>query len=451
MYFGYLLAHCSRISRGCQRSFEFPIVTAKIGPLLGNKVQRLRPRRFQDIVAVRYFSFVRERQMHDAFVSLTITMKMRGENTGENMCAIYVDMGTTNTRGWLMCGSEVIARGSKAVGVRDTARDGSKKRIHGGLREMIEALRAQVKTTSKTTLKSAPKTAVTKLSAPTCVAATGMISSPLGLAEVPHVGAPAGMAEIAAASKWFQFPEVTDLPVLLVPGVRSGPAHAGFAPDSIHTADVMRGEETLCTGLSALGYVEPSAVVLNLGSHWKAIQLDAEGRIASSITSLSGELIHAAQTQTILAGSVPQERVTAISEPWKAAGMKEQRRSGLARALFSVRLLGLASQGTPEDRLSFLIGAFIASDMDALISRGVLSHNTPVVIVGSAALAQAWRSALATRSVPATVLSVPETEDALLTGLRCTLEKCLTTKNTKKQKVQSHRGGTKASRRFKKV
>jgi 2-dehydro-3-deoxygalactonokinase len=376
-----------------------------------------------------------------------IKLKTHAENTGENVCAIYLDMGTTNTRGWLMSGCRVIARVSAAVGVRDTARDGSKKRIHDALRKMIENLRAQFKTTSKT----ASKSAAAKLTAPTCIAAVGMIGSPLGLADVPHVASPAGLAEIAAASKWFQFPEVTDLPVLLVPGVRSGPAQAGPAPDWIHTADVMRGEETLCIGLSALGYVGPSAVVLNLGSHWKAIQLDADGRIASSITSLSGELIHAAQTQTVLASSVPHERVTTISERWKEAGMKEQRRSGLARALFSVRLLGLANQGTPQDRLSFLIGAFIASDMDALILRGVLSRNTQVAIVAGSASAQAWRSALAAISVPATVLSVSEAEDALLTGLRCTLEKCLTTKDAKEHKAKPHRGGAETRRRSKKA
>src|SRR5260370_32456074 len=108
-------------------------------------------------------------------------MKMHEEKTGENMCAIYVDMGTTNTRGWLMCGSEVIARASKPVGVRDPARDGSKKRIHDALRELLDALRAQVRTTSKTTLKTASKTAVTQFRAPPCVAATGMISAPLAL------------------------------------------------------------------------------------------------------------------------------------------------------------------------------------------------------------------------------------------------------------------------------
>ena len=247
------------------------------------------------------------------------------------------------------------------------------------------------------------------------------------------------MAEIAAAAKWLQFPEISDLPVLLVPGVRSGPKQSGFAADSIYTADVMRGEETLCAGLTALSYVEPPAVVLNLGSHWKAIQLDAEGRIASSVTSLAGELIHAAQTQTILASSVPQERVTRISERWAQAGMNEERRSGLARALFSVRLLGLANKGTPEDRLSFLVGAFIASDMDALIARGMLESDTQVVIVGGSALAEAWRSALKANSVLATVLSSSETEDALLTGLRCILEKCLTTMGAKTRKEEPRR------------
>jgi 2-dehydro-3-deoxygalactonokinase len=272
-----------------------------------------------------------------------------------------------------------------------------------------------------------------------------MISSPLGLAEVPHVESPAGLAEIAAASRWFQFPDITGLPILLVPGVRFGPAEAKL--EKIHTTDVMRGEETLCIGFTAMGYVQPPAVVLNLGSHWKAIQVNADGGIASSITSLSGELIHAVQTQTILAGSVPQERASAISEPWKKAGMKEQRRSGLGRALFSVRLLGLANQGTPEERLSFLIGAFIASDMDAFISRGVFSRDTPVVIVGASALAQAWRSSLAAMSVSASVLSVPETEDALLTGLRCILEKCLPGKD---KKIISHHGGAETPGKSKK-
>jgi|SRR5579859_150810 len=351
-------------------------------------------------------------------------------DTSKEVCAIYVDMGTTNTRAWLMRGGQVIARLGSPVGVRDTARDRSPQKVRAALREVIETFQAQIKTVSQT---SASKL---KSSAPVCVAAAGMIGSPLGLAEVPHLQAPAGMAEIAAASQWVQFPEITDLPILLVPGVRSGPAEVKF--DKIHTTDVMRGEETLCIGLVAMGYVQPPAVVLNLGSHWKAIQLDAEARIESSSTSLSGELIHAAQTQTILASALPEERASAIAEPWMKAGMREQRRSGLARAVFSVRLLQLAKQGAPEERLSFLIGAFVASEMDALIARRVLAEEKQVAIVGIPALAAAWRSALMAMSVPATVLSPAETEDALLTGLRSILERCLTTK-ARERKTPSRR------------
>src|SRR5262249_47942624 len=158
---------------------------------------------------------------------------------------------------------------------------------------------------------------------------------------------------------------------LLIPGVRSGTAATG--PDAIGETDVMRGEETLCIGLNSLGLIKPPAVVLNLGSHWKAIQIDAEGRIASSITTLSGELIHSAQTQTVLASAVINDRPDRLDQAWIEAGMREERRSGLPRALFCVRLFELAGEGTPQDRLVFMIGAFIAADLDLFMARGVFT------------------------------------------------------------------------------
>lgn len=328
------------------------------------------------------------------------------EANGEKICAIYVDMGTTNTSVWLMRGSQLIARANRAAGVRDTARDGSPKRIHAAFRELVAEVRSEAARVSDSCV-------------PMGIAAAGMIGSPLGLVELPHVPTPAGIQELAASSRWFQFPDLTDLPILLIPGVRSGPAHPNL--HSIHQMDVMRGEETLCVGLNALGLANSSVVVLNLGSHWKAIRLDAQGRIDSSTTSLSGELIHAAQTDTILASSVRKERPSAIAGEWMEAGMKEQRRSGLPRALFCVRLLELSSEGTLETRLAFLLGAFIACDVDALVSQGVLVRDTRVVIAGSAAVAEAWRSALAQLSVPSSVLAATETEQALLTGLRLVL------------------------------
>ena len=328
----------------------------------------------------------------------------------KELCAIYVDMGTTNTRVWLVRGNEILARGSKTVGVGDTARDGSTTRIQSGLKELITAMLTPANETS------APNT-------PEAIVAAGMIGSPLGLAEVPHVSAPAGLREIADASRWFQFPEIMDLPLLVVPGVRSGSTVVDS--ESLADVDVMRGEETLCLGLIELELVRPPAVVLNLGSHWKAIRLNVDGRIQSSVTSLSGELIHAVQTQTMLASSVSKKWPAKISQRWIEEGMKEQRRSGLPRALFSVRLLELNGRGTEEDRLSFLVGAFIAADLDTLVARGILVENIPVVISGNEALAEAWRQALGERSVQAKALTSAETEEAFVIGLRSILSQVM--------------------------
>ena len=125
---------------------------------------------------------------------------------------------------------------------------------------------------------------------------------------------------------------------------------------------------------------------------------------------MTGELIHTAQTQTILAGSVPQTRPEACDQTWLEAGMREQRRSGLARALFCVRLLEQGSDGSAEQRLSFLIGAFLASDVDAMVSRGLFNSEGTVVITGGGVIAEAFSGALARLSARAVILDDADVE-----------------------------------------
>src|SRR6266550_938685 len=126
------------------------------------------------------------------------------EKSDDDIYAIYVDTGTTNTRVWLMRGSTILGRIKKPVGVSDTARDGSNRRIRETLKESIEDVLNQVNDTSYQ---------------PACAVAAGMISSAEGLVELPHVPAPAGIRALAAGARWFEFPDITDLPILLVPGV----------------------------------------------------------------------------------------------------------------------------------------------------------------------------------------------------------------------------------------
>lgn len=320
------------------------------------------------------------------------------------MCAIYVDMGTTNTRVWLMEGSRVIARESAPFGIRDSARENSPKVLREGLHRLITVLGAG-----------------SRQSRPTQIAAAGMISSSLGLTEVPYLPSPAGLDELSAAAQWHCFDDISELPILLVPGVRCGPANPK-APQ-IDSVDVMRGEETLCAGLFALNLGSRSGLILNLGSHWKAIQLDEKGRVSSSVTSLSGEMIHATQQHTILAGSITTNWPDELSPEWLESGMGLARQSGLARALFCARLLDLSGQGAPEDRLAFAVGAFIASDLEALRNRSALHLRHEVGIVGRKSLAKAWQFALNDAGILSFIIDSATVENAFLTGLRLILEK----------------------------
>lgn len=310
---------------------------------------------------------------------------------------ICVDTGTTNTRVWLTKGDEVLAQARASVGVRDTARDGSPARLHATLHDLIAKISA-----------GQP--------AARAVLAAGMITSPLGLAEVPHVAAPASLPDLIAATKSHSFPQITDLPIWLVPGVRSGPLQCDA--DTIGTADVMRGEETLCVGLTARGLLSPLSTLLNLGSHWKLIRLDEQARIAASVTSLSGELIHTTQTQTILASAVPAGKPETLDEHWLQAGMNEARQAGLARALFCVRLLEQRTETSPEQRMSFLLGVYLAADVDAMQHQGYLPAGQPVVLTGSGGVVTAWESALHALEIPTRCLNETEVEQGFLTGLQ---------------------------------
>lgn len=307
-----------------------------------------------------------------------------------SVSVIYIDAGTTRTRAWLVRNDLVLAHASRPTGARDVARTQSNRILKATVRDLISELKA-----------------AEPLAKPIAAAAAGMISSPEGIAEVPHVQAPATLLDIANSSRWFDLPDVVDVPLLLVPGVRTGAA--------TNIVDVMRGEETLCLGLLERGLISPRTSVLNLGSHWKLIRIDELGRIASSYTSISGELMHAAATHTILAGSV--HTTVEWSPTWLSAGMSEQRASGLGRALFCVRLSHLSHSATPEERTAFLAGAFIASDFDSFKRNGLLSTDDPVAIVGHSSLSKAWHHALRASSIPAVIIEAEQARDAFLAGL----------------------------------
>ncbi len=101
--------------------------------------------------------------------------------------------------------------------------------------------------------------------------------------------------------------------------------------------------------------------VLNLGSHWKAIQVSEAGQITLSWTTLSGELLHADHDSNDSGERGPRRAPDAIDLNWCRRGMGRHDMTDFSRTLFETRLweVRAAQSVSPTQRLSFLIGAMI--------------------------------------------------------------------------------------------
>jgi 2-keto-3-deoxy-galactonokinase len=158
--------------------------------------------------------------------------------------------------------------------------------------------------------------------------------------------------------------------------------------------------------------------MLNLGSHWKWIWLDGRKCVSRSRTALTGELIHVTQAHTLLASALPSERPETLHTEWLHRGGREARKSGLSRALFCVRLLEQAGQGTAAERLSYLYGAFLETEMLALEHDQSLRGVESVCITGPTPLANAWKEKLQAVIGKVEVIDEADRDEAYLEGLR---------------------------------
>lgn len=281
-----------------------------------------------------------------------------------------VDSGTTTTRLRLCQDGAVRWSGSVAAGARDTAITGDASAI----RDAVADLLARV--TSETGDR------------PTAIICSGMITSNLGLFEVPHLAAPAGPDELAAGIVHTTIEGVGA--VSFIPGVKT--VGAGLTLDTLAAGDVLRGEEAEVTGLRAqLGLTE-TATFVHFGSHHKAVDVDAAGRITASRTAVTGELLAATSEHTILRSSVVPLADLTLDLEAMHAGARATREHGLGRALFLVRV-GEQLAGLARERMtSFLIGALAALDTPLLAPP---SAGATIVLYGHGAFPEALAALLA--------------------------------------------------------
>ena len=290
------------------------------------------------------------------------------------MNIITIDAGTTNTRTLLWQNGRVTAQAAQETGVRNTAIDGHNGALKQALRDSIAAVLAQASLTQHD-LK--------------LVVASGMITSPMGVQEVPHLPAPAGLAQLAKGMQAVNLPDVLDLPLWLIPGVRN--QHGAIGLHNVEAMDMMRGEETEVVALLDRLQLQGAATLIMPGSHTKLVSVDEQRRILGCATTIAGELLQAISQHTLIRQSVDGEFAESLVPKMLLAGAAAAQKTGLARACFSVRTLGQFGAVERNERANFLMGAVLSGDLLALRNSSAVQMrpDTTLVITGKAMLRQA--------------------------------------------------------------
>ena len=268
---------------------------------------------------------------------------------------ITVDGGTTNTRLSLVIDGSVVETRKYNVGARASI-DGKAPLINA-LREGISEL-LKARALSEADVER--------------IIASGMITCEHGLLELPHLMAPAGIAELHDEMVRASFPEITSIPFAFIRGVRCG-------GDPLDT-DMMRGEETELMGIIG---ENPAGVYLLPGSHAKVVRVDELGRITDFVTTLTGEMIHAISTETILKSSLKLD--SALCREALISGFEAKKALGLNAALFKVRTLKNLFGKSDSEVYSFFLGAVLSDEIAAV----GLMNPARVVIGGKRQLREA--------------------------------------------------------------
>jgi 2-dehydro-3-deoxygalactonokinase len=220
------------------------------------------------------------------------------------------------------------------------------------------------------------------------VVMAGMIGSRNGWREVPYVACPAGLDEIAAGLLGVAAAGLPGRRIFIAPGLSHRPASG--APE------VMRGEETQLLGLfGELPGAGPHTVCLP-GTHSKWATVGA-GRINAFHTAMTGELYAVLNQHSLLGVLMEPEAGTSTAEdaPAFELGVRTSAEAGgLLSHLFSVRTRGLFGELSAVQLPSYLSGLLIGHEL-----HGLLGGAQQVHLIGSEALVQRYRCALALHHV----------------------------------------------------
>jgi len=257
---------------------------------------------------------------------------------------ITIDGGTTNTRISLIRDKKFIDGVKINVGARKSIDDGDilKKEIKRAIEELLIKNRLKEKDVE-------------------CILASGMITSEFGLCHLEHIKAPAGIRELHEGIERVCLGEVSEIPFAFIRGVK-------LAAEDFESFDVMRGEETELMGIINEDYGE--CIYILPGSHSKIIKVDDEGRIVDFSTMMTGEMINALSSQTILKDAVDLS-ISEIDNEYLLRGYDYAEKEGSNKALFKVRVLKNFFGRDKTEVYSFYLGAVLCGEIKQIIDNKI--------------------------------------------------------------------------------
>ncbi|MES3000578.1 MAG: 2-dehydro-3-deoxygalactonokinase [Pseudomonadota bacterium] len=231
---------------------------------------------------------------------------------------------------------------------------------------------------------------------------SGMAGSRQGWIEAPYCACPAGFSEIAANLAWVEPERIAIVP--------------GMSCERDGVPDVMRGEETQVFGAMAAMRIDTGWFVLP-GTHSKWVRA-VGGRIEHFSTFMTGEFYALLRQHSILARTLPEADGELDAQAFERGVKHAATQGNLLHAAFSVRALALFDRMPAHAMPSYLSGLVIGEEVRT--QRALLDGTSPVVLVGSAALAKRYSLALGILGVSST----PAPQDATWQGLRAIASEC---------------------------
>lgn len=266
---------------------------------------------------------------------------------------ITVDCGTTNMRCRLFDGQTLLAQAKRTAGCRNTAFSGTSDFLRQSLKECIDEL------LTATGLREADIEAVVS---------SGTLASDVGIYYLPHAVAPVGVRESAAAARLAHMPEVTSIPILFIPGVKTLPAPGETDTDKFLDAlESMSGEECETYGIMSRLGLEGDFVITLPGSYNKVFTVDVEGRITWLQTGMCGEFIAAMSEHTLLKHSLPHPVIQEILPEQLYVGFDYSVKNGVSPSLIKARTTQLFGGWSRDEAANFFIGALLKDDIMAVI------------------------------------------------------------------------------------